>query len=696
MSLFPFYKSLILFIIHYSLFLGPKSLVACRSSLFTCPFLLNHYLCSMISVSNLSVQFTGNYLFENVSFLINDRDRIGLVGRNGAGKTTLMRILCGEMEPESGDVASPSGNTVGYLPQEMATGSKLNVLEEAMTAFEEARNLHELLERYAKELADRTDFQTDSYEKLIHRFNEANDRFHLIGGQNMQEESEKVLKGLGFDPVDFGKPMGTFSGGWQMRVELAKILLKSPDVILLDEPTNHLDIESIQWLEDFLINYRGAVLLVSHDRAFLDNVTNRTIEIMNGRIYDYKASYSDYLDMRQEQMDNQKAAFNNQQSQIAQIEKFIERFRYKSTKSRQVQSRVKMLEKMDRVEVDETDSSAIRFVFPPAPRSGKVVVEAKSLTKKYGSKLVLNDLDFVIEHGDFVAFVGKNGEGKTTLSRIITGHLDHEGICKLGHNVIIGYYAQNQAELLDPERTVFQTIDDVAVGDIRPKIRAILGSFLFGTEEIDKKVKVLSGGEKARLALAKLLLKPVNLLVLDEPTNHLDMVSKDILKNALLKFDGTLIVVSHDRDFLQGLTEKVFEFHNHTIKTWLGDVYDFLQARNLANLADLEAHKASTRLTESDAPFSDNKLSYERRKQQEREIRKVASKVQKAEEDISRIEKEIKRYDGLLSDPENHRNAASSANLFLEYEQLKSGLENMMEEWAILHEEMELMSKNAN
>ncbi len=649
----------------------------------------------MISVSNLSVQFTGNFLFENVSFLINDRDRIGLVGRNGAGKTTLMRILYGEMEPESGTVASPSGNTVVYLPQEMAAGSPLNVLQEAMTAFEEAQRLHNLLEDYTAELAERTDFVSESYEKLMHRFTDANDRFHLIGGQNMQEESEKVLKGLGFDAADFDKPMSTFSGGWQMRVELAKILLKSPDVILLDEPTNHLDIESIQWLEDFLVNYRGAVLLVSHDRAFLDNVTNRTLEIMNSRIYDYKAGYSDYVEMRQDQMETQKAAFDNQQAQIAQIEKFIERFRYKSTKSRQVQSRVKLLEKMDRVEVDETDRSAIHFVFPPAPRSGKVVVEAANLTKRYGSKLVLDKLDFIIEQGDFVAFVGKNGEGKTTLSRIITGHLDHEGSCKLGHNVVIGYYAQNQAELLDPERTVFQTIDDVAVGDIRPKIRAILGSFLFGSEAIDKKVKVLSGGEKARLALAKLLLKPVNLLVLDEPTNHLDMVSKDILKNALLKFDGTLIVVSHDRDFLQGLTEKVMEFRNHTIRTWLGDVYDFLQARKLANLAELEARTIKAKQLEGEEQPSDNKLSYERRKQQEREIRKVASKVKKAEEDITRLENEIKRHDLLLSDPENHKNSAASASLFREYEKLKSGLEKKMEEWAVLHVEMEQMTKEA-
>jgi ATP-binding cassette, subfamily F, member 3 len=655
--------------------------------------MLKDYFCKMISVSNLSVHFTGTYLFENVSFLVNDRDRIGLVGRNGAGKTTLMRILCGELEPETGVIASPSGSTFGYLPQEMATGSEKGLLEEAMLAFQEVLQLQLQLEELTHQITNRDDFESESYHRLLHKFNDVNDRFHLLEGQNIQEETEKVLKGLGFDSEDFYKPMSTFSGGWQMRVELAKILLRNPDVILLDEPTNHLDIESIQWLEDFLVNYRGAVILVSHDRTFLDNVTTRTIEIMNARIYDYKAGYSDYVKMREEQLEQQKAAFDNQQAQIAQIERFIERFRYKSTKARQVQSRVKMLEKMDRVEVEDVDSSAIRFAFPPAPRSGKVVVEARSLTKRYSEKLVLKDLEFIIEQGDFVAFVGRNGEGKTTLSRIITGSLDHEGICKLGHNVVIGYYAQNQSELLDPDRTVFQTIDDVAVGDMRPKVRAILGSFLFDTEAIEKKVKVLSGGEKARLALAKLLLKPVNLLVLDEPTNHLDMVSKDILKNALLKFDGTLIIVSHDRDFLQGLTDKVFEFKNKGIKTWLGDVFDFLQARKMASLKELEARKATNAVLEGNMP-SENKINYEQRKQQEREVRKATAKVQKVEEEITGLETEIQRYDHLLADPENHKDAHKSTTLFKEYQRLKSALEKKMVEWELLHEEMEQLIKS--
>jgi ATP-binding cassette, subfamily F, member 3 len=602
-----------------------------------------------------------------------------------------MRIIAGMQEPEGGVVASPSGSSVGYLPQEMATGSNLSVLEEAMTAFEEARHQHQLMDKYAAELTERTDYESEAYTKLIQRLTEATDRFHLLGGQNMQEESEKILKGLGFEPSEFRKPLSTFSGGWQMRVELAKILLKKPDVILLDEPTNHLDIESITWLEDFLITYSGSVLLVSHDRAFLDNVTNRTIEIMNARIYDYKAGYSKYVEMREEQMEMQKAAFDNQQSQIAQIEKFVERFRYKSTKARQVQSRIKLLDKMERVEVDTADSSAIHFLFPPAPASGRVVVECKDLTKKYGEKLVLNKLELAIEKGDFVAFVGRNGEGKTTLAKIITGELAHEGLCKLGHNVKIGYYAQNQAELLDPEKTVFETIDDVAVGDIRVKIRNILGSFLFGAEAIDKKVKVLSGGEKARLALAKLLLDPVNLLVLDEPTNHLDMISKDILKNALLRYDGTMIIVSHDRDFLHGLTDKIFEFRNHTIKTWLGDINEFIKARKLANLAQLEARRIEQQ--KSGENLSDNKLSYEKRKQQERDIRKQAIKVEKTEQEIEAIENEIARYDSILADPETHKDSGKSTRLFQEYQGLKKELELKMEAWELAHSELEMMQK---
>ena len=643
----------------------------------------------MISINNLSVHYTGTYIFENVTFLVNDRDRIGLVGKNGAGKTTLLRIIAGLMEPEAGAVTSPSGSTTGYLPQEMSIGSLKHVMGETLEAFAEALELKKQISRITEELARRTDFESEGYYKLITKLNESNDRFHIIGGHHMEEEAEKVLTGLGFLPEEFERPVKTFSGGWQMRIELAKILLRQPDVVLLDEPTNHLDIESIQWLEDFLCNYKGAVILVSHDRAFLDNVTNRTIEISLGKIYDYKASYSDYVLLREEQIELQMASFSNQQRQIEQIERFIEKFRYKSTKSRQVQSRIKMLNKIDRIDIDEMDSSAIHFKFPPAPRSGRVVMEAHNLTKNYDEKLVLKGLDFAILKNDFVAFVGRNGEGKTTLARIIIGELEYEGKLTLGHNVEIGYYAQNQAELLDPEKTVFQTIDDVATGDLRPKVRNILGSFLFGGETIDKKVKVLSGGEKSRLALARLLLKPVSLLVLDEPTNHLDMVSKDILKNALLKFDGTLIVVSHDRDFLQGLTTKVFEFRNHTIKPHIGDVYDYLETRKLQSLKQLEIKKSTTSVRVEAEPASDNKAIYERRKQQEREIRKVAQAVSKSEEAINQLEDDVKRYDLMLAKPEAYKERITSGDLYREYEQIKHSLEQEMENWAKLHEQLD-------
>lgn len=646
----------------------------------------------MISINNLSVHFTGTYIFENVTFLVNDRDRIGLVGKNGAGKTTLLRIIAGIMEPETGTVTSPSGSTIGYLPQEMSTDSLKNVMDETLEAFAEAIELKKQIDRITVELTQRTDFESEGYYKLITKLNESNDRFHIIGGHHMEEAAEKVLSGLGFQPEEFARPVKTFSGGWQMRIELAKILLRQPDVVLLDEPTNHLDIESIQWLEEFLCNYKGAVILVSHDRAFLDTVTNRTIEISMGKIYDYKASYSDYVLLREEQIELQMASFSNQQRQIEQIERFIEKFRYKATKSRQVQSRIKMLDKIDRIDIDEMDSSAIHFRFPPAPRSGRVVLEAHNLTKNYGEKLVLKGLDFAILKNDFVAFVGRNGEGKTTLAKIIIGELEYEGKLTLGHNVEIGYYAQNQAELLDPEKTVFQTIDDVATGDLRPKVRNILGSFLFGGETIDKKVKVLSGGEKSRLALARLLLKPVSLLVLDEPTNHLDMVSKDILKNALLKFDGTLIVVSHDRDFLQGLTTKVFEFRNHTIKPHIGDVYDYLEARKLQSLKQLEIKKSTTSTRVEAELASDNKTIYERRKQQEREIRKVAQAVSKSEEAISQLEADIRRYDLMLANPEAHKQRIASGDLYRDYEQVKHSLAQEMGNWEKLHEQLDQMN----
>jgi len=570
----------------------------------------------------------------------------------------------------------------------MIPDSKRNVFNEALTAFEEALSLQKKVKELTIQIAERTDYESDDYLNLVHLFSEADERFRLIGGHTMQADTEKILLGLGFLKSDFDRPMIAFSSGWQMRVELAKILLKKPDTILLDEPTNHLDIESIQWLEGFLINYPGAVVLVSHDRAFLDNVTTRTIEITLGRINDYKASYSEYVEQRAERRENQMAAFNNQQKSIDDIESFIERFRYKSTKSRQVQSRIKMLEKMDKIEVEDIDNSSIRFKFPPAPHSGKVVVEAVDLIKKYDEKLVLNDINFAINRGESVAFVGKNGEGKTTLSKIIVGELEYKGKMQLGHQVVIGYYAQNQAAMLDGERTVFETIDDIAVGDIRPKVRSILGGFLFGTEDIDKKVKVLSGGEKSRLALAKLLLTPVNLLVLDEPTNHLDMQSKDILKNALLQFEGTLIVVSHDRDFLQGLTDKVFEFKNRQIKPYIGDIYDFLESRKLENLKQLEINNRNADNTKNDV-ISDNKISWEKKRELDKEIRKINNRIQKCEEEIANIETEIHRIDKVLANPQEHQAEFSKGDIYKTYQDLKNKLDKQMLLWEELHSELE-------
>ncbi len=643
----------------------------------------------MLSVNNLSIYFTGKYLFNDVSFLITERDRIGLVGKNGAGKTTLLRIITGEQQPEQGTISQPSDLKIGYLPQERVTTGAGTVLEETLKAFDEVLMLQAEGERLGNEISVRTDYETDDYMKLIERLHEANDRFALLGGHEMGGETEKVLIGLGFTAADFNRKLSEFSGGWRMRVELAKLLLQKPGLLLLDEPTNHLDIESIQWLETYLLTHAGAVMVVSHDRAFLDNVTNRTIEISLGKIYDFKTSYSGYVEQRESQRELQQAAFNNQQKQLADVEKFIERFRYQATKSRQVQSKIKMLDKVDRIEVEDLDKSAIHFRFPPAPASGKIAVEANGLAKFYGSHKVFSDVDFAIERNDFVAFVGKNGEGKSTLAKILAEGLEHTGKCDVGYNVKIGYYAQNQADLLDPERTVFETIDDVAVGDIRPKVRGILGSFLFGGEDTEKKVKVLSGGEKSRLALAKLLLSPVNLLILDEPTNHLDMMSKDILKNALLMFDGTLIVVSHDRDFLQGLTQKVFEFSGGKVKQHLGDIYDFLEKRKLETLDQLNAAALAREAAGATENVSAKKLNYEKRKITDREIRKVATRIEKSEEEIQRLEGELARLDGLLANPENHTAALADGSFYQNYEEIKDQLAREMDQWEMLHMEME-------
>ncbi len=643
----------------------------------------------MISVNNLSVHFTGAYIFDDVSFLINDRDRLGLVGKNGAGKTTLLNIIAKVLYPEKGNVVIPSGKTIGYLRQEMNPESDKTILEEAGMAFKETLELENEINRLTSEITNRTDYESKEYFKLINCLNESNERFHFLGGLTMDEDIEKALLGLGFLRKDFNRQMAEFSSGWQMRVELAKILLAKPDFILLDEPTNHLDIESIQWLEDFLAKYPGAVILVTHDRAFLDNVTNRTIEISLGKIYDYKASYSDYEIMMAARREKEIAGFNNQQKQIARIERFIERFRYKNTKSRQVQSRIKLLEKMDKVEIDETDNSIIHFRFPTAPHSGKVSILAENLSQSYGDHNVLKNLNFSVSKGEKIAFVGKNGEGKSTLSRVLVGELAHDGELILGHKVSIGYYAQNQYEMLDPDKTVFQTIDDEAVGEMRTRVRGLLGSFLFSGEDIDKKVKVLSGGEKSRLSLAKMLLKPVSLLVLDEPTNHLDMRSKDILKNALLQYDGTLIIVSHDRDFLTGLTNKVFEFRNKNIKEYLGDVTYFLEVRKLENLRQLEKKKSEKETSIKKTFSSENKLSYEKRKQTERNRRKLNNQIKKAEEKIELLEKKITEIDAKLTDPENYQNEITSGDLFKKYDTLKKYLKEAMNKWEELVGEME-------
>ena len=617
------------------------------------------------------MQFTGTNLFDHVTFNIGDHDRIGLVGMNGAGKSTLMKILCGWQEPESGTLVMAAGQTVGYLPQEMVPDSVGTVLEEALTAFGALDDMEREQERLTTEIAERTDYESEEYTRLLERHNEVTEHLALLGGARRQEQAEKVLLGLGFKHSDFDRPVSVFSGGWQMRVELAKLLLRHPDFLLLDEPTNHLDIVSIQWLENYLATYSGAVVLVSHDRTFLDNITKRTIEITAGRIYDYKCPYSEYVVQMQERRVSQMAQLTNQQRQVAQIEAFIERFRYKATKAKQVQSWVKMLERMEEIKIDEVSTESIHFQFPPAPHSGKIVVEAQQLGKAYGDNQVFDGVDFLLTSGKKVAFVGRNGEGKSTMAKIIVGDInDYTGQFKLGAGVALGYYAQNQAAMLNLDKTVFETIDDIAQGDIRPKIRNILGSFLFGDDDIDKKVKVLSGGEKARLALAKLLLTPSNLLVLDEPTNHLDMNSKDILKNALLQYTGTLIVVSHDRDFLSGLTDELYEFRDGKVHEFKGDIMEFLESQNNQNNPIVQNN-----LNTQKAPTA-SKQAYEQSKERERERRKLQNVVKQKEQEIETLEAEISSHDEILA-----TGVAQTPEFYKEYQSLKDQLERKMEEW---------------
>lgn len=643
----------------------------------------------MITINNLSISFSGIPLFDNISFVIADKDRIGLVGKNGAGKSTLLKILSKIQEPETGSIIIPQSQTIGYLPQEMIPSSTMTVIDEALTAFEEVNLLQEKIEILNQEIASRTDYETSQYANLLHLHFEANERLNLIDAANSRAESEKVLLGLGFPHTDFDRKISEFSSGWQMRVELAKILLQKPDVILLDEPTNHLDIESIQWLENFLINYFGAVVLVSHDRTFLDNITKRTIEITAGKIYDYKASYSDYVELLQQRRETQQSVLTNQQRQIAEIEKFVEKFRYKATKAKQVQSRIKLIEKMELETIDEVDTSTIHFQFPKAPHSGKIVVEMKNVDKSYGEKQILKDVNIIIEKGEKIAFVGKNGEGKSTLSKIIVGEIrDYTGEYKEGHQVSIGYFAQNQAALLNPNKTVFETIDEVAVGDIRSKVRNILGSFLFSEDDIDKKVKVLSGGEKSRLALAKLILSPVNLLVLDEPTNHLDMDSKDILKNALIRYDGTLVIVSHDRDFLQGLTNTLYEFRNKHITEFRGDIFEYLEHRKIEDLKELEQGK-TPQAQIKETQISENKLNYEKSKEAEKELRKIRNRIEKAEKEIENIEKEIAKMDSDLADPMQIEKLSKDQSFYDKYQEKKNLLTKTMQEWETLCLELE-------
>lgn len=652
----------------------------------------------MISIEGLSVAFGGNTLFDNITYVINKKDRIALVGKNGAGKSTMLKIIAGLQAPTSGSVNMPKDLTVGYLPQQMNLSDTRTVMEEAEQAFSHIFELQSRIERMNTELSERTDYESEYYQELIERVSNANEQLALIGASNYQAEIEKTLIGLGFTREDFGRDTSEFSGGWRMRIELAKLLLQRPDVLLLDEPTNHLDIESIQWLESFLSTRANAVVLVSHDRAFINNVTTRTIEISLGRIYDYQVNYSRYVVLRQERLEQQMRAYENQQKQIQDTEAFIERFRYKATKSVQVQSRIKQLAKLERVEVDEVDTSRLNLKFPPAPRSGDYPIIAEGVGKNYGSHVVFSNATFTIKRGEKVAFVGKNGEGKSTLVKCIMGEIPYTGTLKIGHNVKIGYFAQNQASLLDESITVFDTIDRVAVGDIRTKIRDILGAFMFGGEASDKKVKVLSGGEKTRLAMIRLLLEPVNLLILDEPTNHLDMRTKDVLKQAIRDFNGTVILVSHDREFLDGLVSKVYEFGGGQVREHLGGIYDFLESRKLDSLRELE-QRATVSKTEKDGNISkdsassakseDSKLSYGEQKEFARRLRKAEKVVADIESEIAGLEKRIAEVEEKLATPDG----AADTSLYELHGQLKKQLDDVMWKWSEASEVLDKLQK---
>lgn len=630
----------------------------------------------MISVNNLTIEFGARPLFTDVSFVINPKDRVALVGKNGAGKSTLLKILAGEQQPTAGIVALQKGSTLGYLPQVMVLSDEHTVLEEAEKAFADISQLQERIAQENQELAERTDYESEEYLKLVEAFAHDNERFTMMGGLNYHAELERTLQGLGFQRSDFDRPTREFSGGWRMRIELAKLLMRQPDVLLLDEPTNHLDIESIRWLEQFLAKSPSAVVLVSHDRAFINNVTNRTMEISCGKITDYKVKYNEFMELRQERREQQLRAYENQQKEIADIQDFIERFRYKPTKSVQVQSRIKQLEKIVPIEVDEVDNSFLHLKFPPCNRCGDYPIICEDVTKRYGEHTVFHNVNLTIKRGEKVAFVGKNGEGKSTLVKCIMDEIPFDGHLKLGHNVELGYYAQNQAQLLDENKTVFQTIDDVAKGDIRLKIRDILGAFMFGGEASDKKVKVLSGGERSRLAMIRLLLEPVNLLILDEPTNHLDMRTKDVLKEAILAFDGTVILVSHDRDFLDGLVSKVYEFGGGNVREHIGGIYDFLRTKDIDTLDQLPKRAVVEDLVAKEEPNA-GKLSYEQQKEQAKLRRKAEKEVADWERKVEEIEQRISEMEQQMSTPEG----ASDISLATQYAEVKKQQATAEEEW---------------
>lgn len=655
----------------------------------------------MISIQNLGVEFSARPLFSGVSAVINATDKIALVGKNGAGKSTLLKIIAGEQHPTSGTVARQEGISIGYLPQQMNIADETTVLDETRKVFSALTEQRREIDKVTNCLASRTDYESEEYAKLIDRLTYLNERVSIEGAGNMEAEMERALLGLGFERSDLNRPTAEFSGGWRMRIELAKILLKKPDVLLLDEPTNHLDIESIQWLEEFLATKAKAVVLVSHDRAFIDNVTNRTIEISCGKAYDYRVNYSKFVELRRERVEQQQRAYENQQKQIAEIRDFIERFRYKPTKSNQVQSRIKQLEKIVPIEVDEVDKSALHLKFPPAPRSGDFPLVIEEVGKRYGGHEVFSHANLTLRRGDKVAFVGKNGEGKSTLVKCIMNEIPFDGTVKIGHNVSVGYFAQNQAQLLDGELTVFDTIDHVATGDMRTKVRDILGAFMFGGEAADKKVKVLSGGEKTRLAMIKLLLEPMNLLILDEPTNHLDMKTKDILKEAIKAFDGTVIVVSHDRQFLDGLVDKVYEFGSGKVREHLGGIYDFLQRKRIATLDELGSNTAKKPVPKSNGTINETRkpaetanteatqkhLSYAEQKERQRMIKRAEKAVKEVEAKVEEFETQIKAIEEKLSQGE------ASPELLDNYAALQKSMENEMSIWELAQIKLDEMLK---